>query len=143
MASCSDSVSESHTNSLSNRSDSHTGSEFEPNEIKGYLMKRARVTRKWKRVYFVLKNCDLFYYRSGEPTAAEAKPKRIPLSNADISESSVDKKQYAFRIRSKENGRTHYIQADDEISQNCWMQAICFAKAAGNDGSASSACVIQ
>lgn len=66
MASCSDSVSGSHTNSLSNRSDSHAGSEFEPNEIKGYLMKRARLTRKWKRVYFVLKNCDLLYYSNPE-----------------------------------------------------------------------------
>lgn len=66
MASCSDSVSGSHTNSLSNRSDSHVGNEFEPNEIKGYLMKRARLTRKWKRVYFVLKNCDLLYYSNPE-----------------------------------------------------------------------------
>lgn len=69
--------------------------------------------------------------------------KRIPLSNAEISESSIDKKQYAFRIKSKENGRTYYIHAENELSQNCWMQAICFAKAAGNDGSASAACVIQ
>lgn len=66
MASCSDSVSGSHTNSLSNRSDSHAGSEFEPNEIKGYLMKRARLTKKWKRVFFVLKNCDLLYYSTPE-----------------------------------------------------------------------------
>ncbi|KAK7504827.1 hypothetical protein BaRGS_00003855 [Batillaria attramentaria] len=138
MASCSDSVSGSHTNSLSNRSDSHAGSEIEPNEIKGYLMKRARLTRKWKRVYFVLKNCDLFYY-----STPEGKPKRIPLSDAEISESSIDKKQFAFRIKSKETGRTYYIHADNELSQNCWMQAICFAKAAGNDGSNSAACVIQ
>jgi hypothetical protein len=70
-------------------------------------------------------------------------PKRIPLTNAEISESYVDKKKYAFRIKSKENGRTYYIHADNELSQNCWMQAICFAKAAGHDGSASAACVIQ
>lgn len=70
-------------------------------------------------------------------------PKRIPLSNAEISESSIDRKQFAFRIKCKENGRTYYIHAEDELSQNCWMQAICFAKAAGQDGSTSAACVIQ
>ncbi|XP_025106050.1 pleckstrin homology domain-containing family H member 2-like [Pomacea canaliculata] len=138
MASYTDSVSGSHTNSLSNRSESHAGSELEPNEIKGYLMKRTRLSRKWKRVYFVLKNCDLLYYTNPEGT-----PKKIPLSNADITETSIDKKQFAFCIKSKENGRTYYIHADSELSQNCWMQAICFAKVAGRDGSSSAACVVQ
>lgn len=69
--------------------------------------------------------------------------KKIPLTNAEISESTVDKKLHAFSIKSKENGRTYYIQAETNGSQNDWMQAICFAKAAGQRGDNSQACVIQ
>lgn len=35
------------------------------------------------------------------------------------------------------------MQADSENTQHEWMQAICFAKAAGRDGDNSQACVIQ
>lgn len=69
--------------------------------------------------------------------------KSIPLTNSEISESTIDKKQHAFSIKAKENGRTYYIQADTNTEQNEWMQAICFAKAAGQKGDNSQACVIQ
>jgi len=69
--------------------------------------------------------------------------KSIPLTNSEISESTIDKKQHAFSIKSKENGRTYYIQANTDSEQNDWMQAICFAKAAGQKGDNSQACVIQ
>ena len=69
--------------------------------------------------------------------------KEIPLTNAEISETTIDKKQFAFSIKCKEKGRTYYIQADTESAQNNWMQAICFAKAAGQQGENSAACVIQ
>ncbi|XP_005089147.1 PH domain-containing protein DDB_G0274775 [Aplysia californica] len=139
MASGSDSVTDSQkTNSLSNRSDSQPDAEVTDTEMKGYLMKRARLSRKWKRQWFLLKNCDLYYSESPEGNL-----KKITLTDADISETRVDKKQYAFRIRSKQNGRTYYIHAENELTQNSWMQAICFAKAAGSHGSASQACVVQ
>ncbi|ESO86813.1 hypothetical protein LOTGIDRAFT_235216 [Lottia gigantea] len=135
----SDSMTDSKTNSLSNKSSSQPDDEdITHNEIKGWLLKRARLSRKWKKQWFLLKNCDLFYGNNPEDSR-----KKIPLTNADISETSVDKKQYAFRIKSKEGGRTYYIQAENESIQNDWMQAICFAKAAGMNGSASQACVIQ
>lgn len=35
------------------------------------------------------------------------------------------------------------MQADSENTQHEWMQAICFAKAAGGDGDHSQACVLQ
>ena len=69
--------------------------------------------------------------------------KKIPLTHAEISESSVDKKTFAFSIKSKESGRTYYIQADSELNQNDWMQAICFAKAAGQHGENSQACSVM
>ncbi|KAJ8309256.1 hypothetical protein KUTeg_014130 [Tegillarca granosa] len=47
------------------------------------------------------------------------------------------------RIKAKDGGRSFYIHADNENLQNDWMQAICFAKAAGRAGDNSQACVIQ
>jgi hypothetical protein len=35
------------------------------------------------------------------------------------------------------------MQAENEDSQQAWMQAICFAKAAGTRKDQSEACVIQ
>ena len=69
--------------------------------------------------------------------------KKIPLTNSEISESSIDKKSFAFTIKPKDNGRTYYIQADSELAQNNWMQAICFAKAAGQAGDHSQACSVM
>ena len=68
MASCSDSVTtgtdSQRTNSLSNRSDSQPDAEITDNEIRGFLMKRARLSRKWKRQWFLLRNSDLYYSES-------------------------------------------------------------------------------
>ncbi|KAK3773603.1 hypothetical protein RRG08_022312 [Elysia crispata] len=144
MASCSDSVTtgtdSQRTNSLSNRSrsDSQPDAEITDNEIRGFLMKRARLSRKWKKQWFLLRNSDLYYSESPQGSL-----KKIPLTDADISETKIDKKLYAFRIKSKQNGRTYYIHAENESTQNSWMQGICFAKAAGSQGGASQACVVQ
>ena len=69
--------------------------------------------------------------------------KKIPLANADISESNVDKKTNAFKIKSKENGRAYFLHTENKESLHSWMQGICFAKAAGKNNSNSAACVLQ
>ena len=69
--------------------------------------------------------------------------KKIALDSAEISESNIDNKDNAFRIKPKEGKRIYYLHAEDEASQNNWMQAICFAKATGKSGDASQACVLQ
>lgn len=131
--------SDSRTNSLTNRSSSTVQNDDDfPNEFKGWLMKRTKISRKWKKQWFLLQNTDLHY--GNAPEDAE---KKISLRNAEISESTVDKKPHAFSIKSKENGRTYYMQAESNSSQNNWMQAICFAKAAGQKGDNSQACVLQ
>ncbi len=66
MASNSDTVSDSHTNSLSNRSESHPDNDFTHTELKGWLLKRGRISRKWKKQWFQLKNCDLYYGKTSE-----------------------------------------------------------------------------
>ena len=70
-------------------------------------------------------------------------PKRISLEAAEITETNIDHKKNAFRIRTKETKRVHYLHAEDETTQNHWMQAIYFAKAASRTGDNSQACVIQ
>ena len=60
-----------------------------------------------------------------------------------MSESNIDHKQYAFHIKAQNSKRVYYLQAEDENTQHNWMQAICFAKAAGRTGGQSEACVIQ
>ncbi|KAK3600916.1 hypothetical protein CHS0354_013296 [Potamilus streckersoni] len=131
---------DSRTNSLATRStaSTHNDEDVGPSEHKGWLMKRTRMSRKWKRQWFLLKNTDLYYAKGPED-----KLKRIPLTNSEISETSIDRKSFAFSIKSKENGRTYFIHAENEMTQNDWMQAICFAKAAGQREDNSSACVIQ
>ncbi|XP_034323164.1 interactor protein for cytohesin exchange factors 1-like [Crassostrea angulata] len=129
--------SSSRTNSL-NTSSSHNDENHTHVELKGYLWKRTKLSRKWKKQWFILRNSDLLYGNTPETAV-----KNIPLSNAEISETDVDKKDHAFRIKPKDNGRTFYIQAENENVQNDWMQAICFAKAAGHHGDNSQACTIQ
>ena len=60
-----------------------------------------------------------------------------------MAECSIDNKQFAFRIKPQNSKRIFYIHAEDEDSLHNWMQAICFAKAAGRTGGQSEACVIQ
>lgn len=56
--------SDSRTNSLTNRSNtasSHNDEDLPHNEFKGWLMKRSKMSRKWKKQWFLLQNTDLFY----------------------------------------------------------------------------------
>lgn len=69
--------------------------------------------------------------------------KCIALDGTEISESDIDKKRYAFRLKPKGSSRNFFVYADNENDQQEWMQAICFAKAASHHGDSSQACVIQ
>ena len=69
--------------------------------------------------------------------------KCIALDGAEISETDIDKKRYAFRLKPKGSSRNFFVHAENENDQQEWMQAICFAKAASHHGDTSQACVIQ
>lgn len=69
--------------------------------------------------------------------------KNIFFLNVEIFEIDVDKKDYVFRIKLKDNGRTFYIQVENENVQNDWMQAICFVKVVGYYGDNLQVCIIQ
>lgn len=107
-------------------------------EMSGWLMKRSKISHKWKKQWFHLKGTDMFYGDTNENLH-----KKISLESAEISESNIDNKNNAFRLKPKDAKRVYYLHAEDESIQNNWMQAICFAKATGNSGDASQACVLQ
>lgn len=57
--------SSSRTNSL-NTSSSHTDENHTHVELKGYLWKRTKLSRKWKKQWFILRNSDLLYGNTPE-----------------------------------------------------------------------------
>lgn len=85
MASSQDTNSDSRTNSLTNTSNSQNDDDFTHMELKGWLMKRSKMARKWKRQWFLLKNTDLCYGDKPEvgtrftPTLFTSKPSRLVL----------------------------------------------------------------
>jgi hypothetical protein len=68
--------------------------------------------------------------------------KVIPLEGCELSECNIDKK-LAFRIKPKGSSRPFFFHSETEQDQQEWMQAVCFAKASGNMGDGSQACVLQ
>ncbi|XP_041354377.1 pleckstrin homology domain-containing protein 1-like [Gigantopelta aegis] len=104
----------------------------------GWLIKRGRLTHRWRRRWFDLRNDVLLYGKAPEERSLK---KKIVLEGALITQSNIDGKQFAFRIKSRENGRLHYICAENEVLQQEWMQAIYLAR--GVQGEHSQACVIQ
>ncbi|XP_078001228.1 PH domain-containing protein DDB_G0274775-like [Glandiceps talaboti] len=104
----------------------------------GWLMKRTKLTHKWERQWFCLKKTQL-HYGCTENNATKC----ITLDGTEISEAHIDKKPYVFRLKPKDTSRVYYIHAENENDQQEWMQAICFAKATGNHGDQSQACIIQ
>lgn len=69
--------------------------------------------------------------------------KVVALEGCELSDCSIDKKQFAFRIKPRGCKRVYFFSADSEQDQHEWMQAICFAKASGNMGDGSQACTVQ
>ncbi|XP_071962648.1 PH domain-containing protein DDB_G0274775-like [Antedon mediterranea] len=104
----------------------------------GWLMKRTKMSQKWKKQWFSLRKSTLFY---GDDV--ESATKSICLTGAEIAEADIDKKSFAFKVTPKGRKRTFFIHAENETDQQEWMQAICFAKAASHQGDASQACVVQ
>lgn len=106
--------------------------------MSGWLMKRCRLTKKWKRTWFTLHSSHLSYGKS------EAGPlKDIPLQCTAIEEAHIDNMKYVFRLRPPKSRREYLIQAPDEQSEQRWMQAICFAKVSASNSDSSQACCVQ
>ncbi|XP_066281023.1 PH domain-containing protein DDB_G0274775-like [Branchiostoma lanceolatum] len=109
----------------------------EQEDIAGWLMKRNKLTRQWRRQWFHLKGCDLQYGDS-----AEKLRKTIPLTGARIEEADVGK-PHAFSVKPRDSDRQYLFHADSEQEQRRWVEAICLARMSGTDGDQSQACVIQ
>ena len=85
---------------------------------------------------YMHKLCNLFF-------GLQDQHKVVTLEGCELSDCSIDKKQFAFRIKPRGGKRVYFFCADSERDQQEWMQAICFAKASGNMGDGSQACTIQ
>nr|XP_039248739.1 PH domain-containing protein DDB_G0274775-like [Styela clava] len=106
--------------------------------LSGWLMKRCRLTKKWKRTWFTLRSSNLCYGKS------ENGPfKNIPLQSTVIEEAHINDMSYVFRLRPPKSKRDYIIQAPDEQTEQRWMQAICFAKVGANSSESSQACTVQ
>lgn len=103
-----------------------------------WLMKRSRLTKKWKKTWFTLKGSHLSYGKT-----EQGPYKTIPLQSTVIEEAHIQGMKYVFRLRPPKSKREYLIQAPDEQSEQRWMQAICFAKVGANNSDASQACSIQ
>lgn len=103
-----------------------------------WMMKRCRLTKTWKKTWFVLKGSHLSYGKS-----EQGPYKIIPLQNTVIEEAHIDGMKYVFRLRPPKMKRDFLIQAPNEQSEQRWMQAVCFAKVGANNGDASQACCVQ
>ncbi|XP_035674985.1 PH domain-containing protein DDB_G0274775-like [Branchiostoma floridae] len=129
-------------NYVSNGTEQQTGGPTveqngEQQDISGWLMKRSRLTRQWRRQWFCLKGCDLQYGDS-----AEKLRKTIPVTGAQIEEANVGK-PHAFSVKPRDSDRVYLLHADSEEEQRRWVEAICLARMSGTDGDQSQACVIQ
>ncbi len=71
----------------------------------------------------------------------QATPKTIPLAGAEITETDIDTKTFAFGIKPKDSKRTFYLHAENEEEQQKWMHAICMAKL--NKSGEAGACSVQ
>ncbi|XP_072167549.1 differentially expressed in FDCP 6-like [Diadema setosum] len=128
--------SESKSNTLSTRSSYDI---YDTDDTKsGWLWKRSRVSKKWKKRWFTLRRAELMYGHD-----AETLNKRIPLDGTALSDSCVDQKSHVFKLQPENNNRTFFLQASNDADQLEWMSAICFAKAACQQPDKSQSCVIQ
>nr|XP_054759861.1 uncharacterized protein LOC129265996 [Lytechinus pictus] len=126
----------SKNNTLSTRS-SHDIYDLDDTKS-GWLLKRSRVSKKWKKRWFALRRDELIYGHN-----SESLDKSIPLDGTDISDSIMDQKLFVFKLQPLNYNRSFFLQAENEADQLEWMSAICFAKAISHQTDKSKSCVLQ
>lgn len=86
----------------------------------GYLTKEGGSFKSWKKRWFVLKDCNLAYYKQ----KGETEPLGvISLSHAGRIQ-STDRKKKAHGFEIPTPSRTFYLSADTETEKQSWMDAL-------------------
>lgn len=97
-------------------------------EYAGWLTKQGGGRKNWKKRWFVLKDCVLYYFPS--PKGSKAKG-LITLPSYKIWVASEIKKKYAFKAL-HESARTYYFLANNFEEMKIWMKVLHEATVAAN-----------
>jgi hypothetical protein len=86
----------------------------------GYLIKQGKLIKNWKKRFFFVESNNLYY----APSIKERYSTKgmIPLEGAEISETNIPQKQYAFQIKTKD--RVFYLVAESAELQKEWITSL-------------------
>ncbi|KAL3136510.1 hypothetical protein ABBQ38_005760 [Trebouxia sp. C0009 RCD-2024] len=92
----------------------------------GWLLKRSsNIRREWKRRFFVLDSLGMLYYYSSKERVDN---KKTPYNTVKLLTSTIkagadeEGLRYCFRVVSPE--KVYLLQAEDELDQREWMEAV-------------------
>ncbi|XP_062857087.1 pleckstrin homology-like domain-containing protein [Trichomycterus rosablanca] len=103
---------------------------------KGWLSKKTQFTRRWKPVWFHIKDSQL-YYGGNEQTPV----KSISLIGAEV-EALEDDTCFSWTIKPQNRNRTFFLKAGSAEEQQQWMVALVEAQMSSKEH-AVNACVLQ
>uniref|UniRef100_A0A8C2JR97 Si:ch73-111k22.3 n=1 Tax=Cyprinus carpio TaxID=7962 RepID=A0A8C2JR97_CYPCA len=104
--------------------------------IKGWLFKKTHYTKRWKMMWFHIRDAQLVY-GFNEKSAEKA----INLVGAKVEMLEGDGK-LGWTVTPKHSTRSFMLQASTAEEQQAWMSAICEAQLSSEQHS-SNACVLQ
>ncbi|KAI7799716.1 pleckstrin homology-like domain-containing protein [Triplophysa rosa] len=114
--------------------ESHSGEIEKCN--KGWLLKKTHYTKRWKQLWFHIRDGNLFYGVNEESTE-----KAINLVGAKV-ELLDGEDRFGWTITPRDSKRTFFLGTDAAEERQAWMTAICEAQLSSKDHN-SNACVVQ
>ncbi|XP_046848632.1 src kinase-associated phosphoprotein 2-like [Xenia sp. Carnegie-2017] len=109
-------------------------------EKAGYLLKRNKITNRWKKTWCFIKDRKMCYSNSAEETTA----KSVCLEGCQIGTCEIKSMINTFYVKPKTSQRKYILCAESEEELEEWMQAIFLERCYGQKNSlGSEACVIQ
>ncbi|XP_051954603.1 pleckstrin homology-like domain-containing protein [Xyrauchen texanus] len=103
---------------------------------KGWLFKKTQYTKRWKRVWFHVRDGRLFY-----GVNEQLAEKTINLVGAKV-EVLDDDGRFDWTVTTQDSIRTFILRADSAEERQAWMTAICEAQLSSQEHN-SNACVLQ
>jgi hypothetical protein len=112
------------------------------NSKEGWLLKRGKLSRGWKRRYVVVSSSEMKYGDTPQLTR-----KTIPLLGCEIKGLvSSSSKAFTFTVKPVKSNRVHHFAADCEEDYQLWLQTMYLARTPDgrtNRTDTSEACVLQ
>jgi len=87
----------------------------------GELKKQGHVVKNWKNRWFILKNDDLFYFKSKDAKLPQG---HIPLDGSEVKIDTRLKRNNTFELRAPSIEKTFYIQATSKKEMDEWMELL-------------------